>query len=163
MDARSLCLGCRAAVVYLLLFMVSCSEPVEYLGQPLPLPTNGFAPESRIAFVGNSITQGGYFHRNLSLYYLLRYPHLHWQFSNRGIAADVAANVLHRLQPDILHWQPDYVLLKLGMNDVGISHYPLQQQWVHKQRQQKAFSTFQTDYRKLVKQLAFCPIQAHPS
>ena len=82
-----------------------------------------FKAGERGCFVGNSITAGGGFHHNISLYYTTRFPNQPITFINCGVPGDQCDNVLKRMDSDILIHHPSYAVIKLGMNDVMRKYY----------------------------------------
>ena len=82
-----------------------------------------FKAGDRVCFVGNSITAGGGFHHNISLYYTTRFPNQPLTFINCGVPGDQCYNVLKRMNSDILLHHPTYAVIKLGMNDVMRKYY----------------------------------------
>lgn len=77
--------------------------------------TNG----DNVAFVGNSITDGGHYHSYIWLYYMTRFPNQRITINNCGIGGDVAENIYQRLDADILNRKPNVIVLTFGMNDTG--------------------------------------------
>ena len=86
-------------------------------------PEIAFEQGSRICFVGNSITHAGGYHHNLLLFYMTRFPEKQLTFYNCGIGGDIAANVLKRMDGDILVNQPTHAVIMLGMNDLHRNLY----------------------------------------
>lgn len=84
-------------------------------GQVQPGP---FQRGARICFVGNSITFNGGFLHDIALFHATRYPADRVSVINCGIGGNMAANVLARMDSDILARRPDWCVLMLGMNDV---------------------------------------------
>jgi len=87
-----------------------------------------FRPQQKILFIGDSITDAdrrgqsapygsGYVSlaRNLIV---ARYPELHLQFVNRGIGGNTTRDLLARWEADVIAEQPDWLSLKIGINDV---------------------------------------------
>lgn len=95
----------------LLLFAVVC---LGARGQVGP-----FVKGDRIAFVGNSITEAGYYESYIWLYYMLHFPDMPITVYNAGIGGDRAFNILERLEDDILRRKPTVISLTFGMNDSG--------------------------------------------
>ena len=87
--------------------------------------SNLFHKGDRVCFVGNSITNNGEFYHNILLYYATRFPDEPITFFNCGISGDVCSGVLKRMNSDILIHNPNYAVIKLGMNDVNRSMYNL--------------------------------------
>lgn len=79
-----------------------------------------FKAGDRVAFVGNSITDGGHYHALIWLYYLTRFPNERLWIANRGIGGDTSTEILGRLQKDVLDDNPTVVALTYGMNDAGM-------------------------------------------
>lgn len=77
-----------------------------------------FHRDSKICFVGNSITNNGEFHHNILLYHLTRFPSSPVTFYNCGISGSTASDILKRMDTDILNLKPDYAVMMIGMNDV---------------------------------------------
>ena len=84
-----------------------------------------FKAGDRVCFVGNSITNNGEFYHNILLYYATRFPDQPITFFNCGISGDVCSGVLKRMNSDILIHNPNYAVIKLGMNDVNRGMYSL--------------------------------------
>jgi lysophospholipase L1-like esterase len=83
------------------------------------LPLTPFQPGERACFVGNSITEGGYYESYIWLYYMLHFPGRRITVYNCGIGGDRAKNILGRLDADVLAKKPTTVCLTFGMNDSG--------------------------------------------
>jgi len=97
--------------LFLLLGVLACWE---CQGQVKP-----FEKGDRVAFVGNSITEAGYYESYIWLYYMLHYPEMPITVYNVGIGGDRAANILARLHDDVLRRKPTVISLTFGMNDSG--------------------------------------------
>lgn len=78
-----------------------------------------FKKGDRICFVGNSITEAGYYESYIWLYYMLHYPTRPIRIYNIGIGGDRALNMVGRFEDDILPHKPTVVCLTFGMNDSG--------------------------------------------
>lgn len=78
-----------------------------------------FKNGDRIAFVGNSITEQGYYESYIWLYYMLHFPHRRIVIFNRGIGGDVAKQIYERFDDDVLTSDPTVICLTFGMNDSG--------------------------------------------
>jgi lysophospholipase L1-like esterase len=87
-----------------------------------------FEPGQKILFIGDSITDAdrrgssrpygaGYVSlaRNLLV---ARYPDLHLTIVNRGVSGDTTRDLRARWQRDVLAERPDWLALKIGINDV---------------------------------------------
>lgn len=78
-----------------------------------------FHAGDRIAFVGNSITEQGYYESYIWLYYMLHYPGKRIVVLNRGIGGDRAKDIYARFDDDVVASNPDVIVLTFGMNDSG--------------------------------------------
>ena len=87
-----------------------------------------FGPQQKIVFIGDSITDAnrrgtdapygsGYVSmvRNLIL---ARYPELRLTFVNRGVGGDTTRNLADRWEQDVVAEHPDWLSVKIGINDV---------------------------------------------
>ncbi|MBQ8452293.1 MAG: SGNH/GDSL hydrolase family protein [Prevotella sp.] len=79
-----------------------------------------FKAGDRVAFVGNSITDGGHYHSYIWLYYMTRFPEQRLWMMNCGIGGDTSTEILLRLQPDVIDRKPSVIFLTYGMNDAGM-------------------------------------------
>ena len=86
-------------------------------GQVQPLAP--FQAGERVIFVGNSITEMGYYESYIWLYYMLHFPGRRITVYNGGIGGDRAKNILDRLDDDVLARKPTTICLTFGMNDSG--------------------------------------------
>ena len=87
-----------------------------------------FQPQSKIVFIGDSITDCG--RRDVAAPYgngyvslvrsmlLARYPERGLQFVNRGIGGDTTSHLQARWERDVVAEQPDWLSIKIGINDV---------------------------------------------
>lgn len=82
-----------------------------------------FKAGDRIAFVGNSITEQGYYESYIWLYYMLHFPGRRIVIFNRGIGGDVARQIYERFDDDIFSVDPTVIVLTFGMNDSGYFEY----------------------------------------
>jgi len=78
-----------------------------------------FKAGDRVAFTGNSITDGGHYHSYIWLYYMTRMPKMRIDVFNAGIGGDVAKQIDERLQEDVFDKHPTIMTLTFGMNDTG--------------------------------------------
>jgi lysophospholipase L1-like esterase len=78
-----------------------------------------FKQGDRITFVGNSITEAGYYESYIWLYYMLHFPGERIRIYNVGIGGDRAKNILDRFEDDVLPKRPSVICLTFGMNDTG--------------------------------------------
>ncbi len=88
-------------------------------GEAQVQPLTPFQAGERVTFVGNSITEHGYYESYIWLYYMLHYPGRRIWIYNCGIGGDRAENMFHRLDADVLAKKPTTVCLTFGMNDTG--------------------------------------------
>jgi len=82
-----------------------------------------FADGEVVAFVGDSITHDGRWHRYIAEFYATRFPDRRIIFINAGVSGDSAGGALQRLDADVLSWKPTTAVVMLGMNDVGRDAY----------------------------------------
>ncbi|MBQ8046846.1 MAG: SGNH/GDSL hydrolase family protein [Prevotella sp.] len=78
-----------------------------------------FKNGDRVAFVGNSITDGGHYHSYIWLYYMTRFPEQRLEIMNCGIGGDTSTEIQLRLQGDVIERRPNTIFLTYGMNDSG--------------------------------------------
>ncbi len=112
----------------------------------------------KILFLGDSITQSG---RNLQDAHDLGdgyvkitasklrplYPETTFEWINKGVSGDCTADLLARLQQDVLDEKPDFVVLQAGVNDV----------WRRFQTGEViSTETFAQNYASLVSQIKSC-------
>ena len=82
-----------------------------------------FAPNERVAFLGDSITHGGGFVSFLQLFVALRHPGWNVRCYNVGISGDSTGGALDRIGWDLKTYRPDRVFVMLGMNDIGRGYW----------------------------------------
>jgi lysophospholipase L1-like esterase len=82
-----------------------------------------FADGDRVAFIGDSITHGGFYAPNVMLFYATRYPERTILWSNCGVSGDYSGGALQRFDWDIAPCRPTVAVVMLGMNDVGRDLY----------------------------------------
>jgi lysophospholipase L1-like esterase len=78
-----------------------------------------FKAGDRVAFVGNSITDGGHYHSYIWLYYMTHFPNRRVTFYNVGIGGDAIGQIATRFDDDVLSRKPTVLTLTWGMNDTG--------------------------------------------
>lgn len=87
-----------------------------------------FHTGDRVAFVGNSITEAGYYESYIWLYYMLHFPKEKITVFNTGIGGDRAEDMYKRWNDDVVTKKPTVVCLTFGMNDsdyfVYLGHNP---------------------------------------
>ena len=99
--------------VILVGLLALCVQPVR--SQTIPAFKNG----DKIAFVGNSITDGGHYHSYIWLYYMTHFPNVRITCFNTGIGGDALPQILARFDDDVLSRKPNILTLTWGMNDTG--------------------------------------------
>lgn len=87
-----------------------------------------FEQGQRIVFIGDSITDCGrrdiyapYGHGYMSLvqaFVTARYPELGLSWENRGVAGDTVRHLKARWEEDAIALKPDWLSVKIGINDV---------------------------------------------
>src|SRR5690606_17047391 len=70
-----------------------------------------FKNGDRVAILGNSITEAGYYGMYLWQYYQLHFPNEKIVVLNGGHGGDVAGQMLTRLEGDILRMNPNVLVL----------------------------------------------------
>lgn len=108
-----------------------------------------------VCFVGNSITFNGEFFHQIALFHTLRYPMQPIRIFNSGIGGNTAADVLERLDDDVLDKKPQVCVLKLGMNDVKKELYlpeAAKDPDIDRKRR-AALETYRQNYEKIIQRL----------
>lgn len=82
-----------------------------------------FQDGDRVAFVGNSITEAGFYEIYIWLYYMTRFPDRRVEVFNAGIGGDVARQINDRLETDVFAKKPTVATISFGMNDSGYFEY----------------------------------------
>lgn len=82
-----------------------------------------FTDGDRVAFLGNSITEAGYYGSNIWLYYMTRFPERKISIINNGIGGDVVGQMNDRFEQDVLPKKPNILVLTFGMNDSGYAEF----------------------------------------
>src|SRR6201996_1821730 len=95
-------------------FLILLTAAVTATAQMQPFKTG-----DRIAFVGNSITEQGYYESYVWLYYMLHFPNRRIVILNRGIGGDRAKNIYDRFDDDVVSADPTVICVTFGMNDSG--------------------------------------------
>jgi len=78
-----------------------------------------FHAGDRVAFVGNSITDGGHYHAYIWLYYMTHFPNARITCFNVGIGGDNVKQMSDRFEYEVLPKKPTIMTLTWGMNDSG--------------------------------------------
>lgn len=81
----------------------------------------------RILFLGDSITQNGWYVRLLQLYLSCRYPARGIECINAGVSGQTAKMALTRLERDVVSQHPDVVIVNFGINDIDRELYAAHQ------------------------------------
>jgi lysophospholipase L1-like esterase len=86
-----------------------------------------FQPRQKLLFIGNSITDAGRsqpfpygigFVRDCQCWLQAGYPELDLSVINRGVSGDTTQDLLARWERDAIRPQPDWLFIKVGINDV---------------------------------------------
>jgi lysophospholipase L1-like esterase len=118
-----------------------------------------FKTGDRIAFVGNSITEAGYYGSNIWLYYMTRFPNQRITVMNAGIGGDVIGQINSRFEDDVLPKKPNIVVLTFGMNDTGYFEFnQADGNEIAKQRIETSYKNFQLIQAKLKSQPNIKPV-----
>jgi lysophospholipase L1-like esterase len=104
----------------LLALALACTGSTAFSQIQSPAP---FKTGDRVAFVGNSITEAGYYESYIWLYYMLHFPRQRIAIFNLGIGGDRAKNMVDRFDDDVLPKHPTVICLTFGMNDTGYSEF----------------------------------------
>ena len=81
-----------------------------------------FAPNARVAVIGDSITHNGLYVEYLQDYYMTFLPERRVRLYNLGIGGDAAAHALARID-DMLSVHPTEAVVGLCGNDLGLPYY----------------------------------------
>ena len=76
-----------------------------------------FPDNSRVCFVGDSITHIGLFIKHIAAYYRERLPERRIEFYNCGIAGGNLTNTLRVYDEDVAIYEPTHIVLMIGVND----------------------------------------------
>lgn len=126
----------------------SLSMAAAAFAQSSPQP---FVKGDRVAFVGNSITDGGHYHSFIWLYYMTRFPNARIDVFNCGIGGDVAEQIYRRLDDDVFSHKPTVISLTFGMNDTKYYEYlKPDADEISKQAVQTSFDSYKKIEQKLL-------------
>src|ERR1700743_3010909 len=78
-----------------------------------------FKAGERVAFLGNSITDGGHYHAYIWMYYMTHFPDMRITCYNVGIGGDNVKQMSDRFEAEVLPKKPTVMTLTWGMNDSG--------------------------------------------
>ncbi|MGN6421371.1 MAG: SGNH/GDSL hydrolase family protein [Pseudobacter sp.] len=114
---------------------------------PLIFPKN-----SKVCFVGNSITMAGEYVHYIRSYYATKYPDRQVNFINCGISGDITGGILARMQPDIMVHKPEYAVIMIGMNDVNRPLYAAKFKGVDsiEKKKKEALETYKKNLLEIV-------------
>ena len=136
----------RKRIVLALLAMASLTVGAQQTQTLKP-----FCQGDRVAFVGNSITDGGHYHSYIWLYYMTRFPEMRVWMGNLGIGGDTSTETLNRLEGDVYGKLPTVVALTFGMNDSGYFEHNSD---TAQQFRDHRFALVESNYRKMEQTLA---------
>jgi lysophospholipase L1-like esterase len=87
-----------------------------------------FEPQQKVLFIGDSITDAGRtgpaapygdgYVSQIRNFLLARYPERHLTIVNRGVSGNTTRDLRARWRADVLAHRPDWLALKIGINDV---------------------------------------------
>src|ERR1700744_80245 len=78
-----------------------------------------FKAGDRVAFVGNSITDGGHYHAYICYYYITHFPNMLITCYKVGIGGNKVKQMYERFDAEVLPKKPTVMNLTWGMNDSG--------------------------------------------
>ncbi|WP_158968966.1 SGNH/GDSL hydrolase family protein [Paraglaciecola sp. L3A3] len=100
-------------------------------------PVPKFVKDDVVVFIGDSITHGGSYHKDIFLFNATRYPDKPFKYYNAGISGDTAKGTIKRFEQDIAIHKPTKSTIMLGMNDVGSWLYQKVPSTTKEQQEQK--------------------------
>lgn len=112
-----------------------------------------FKDGDRVAFIGDSITHGGTYHRFLADYYLTRFPRADIRLINCGSGGDTSGAVMRRLEKDVIERKPNAISIMFGMNDFGFREYGADETPEIAATQKKRLEEYAANMGKLVERL----------
>jgi lysophospholipase L1-like esterase len=86
-------------------------------------PVTPFKENDRVVFLGNSITEAGYYHSYIWLYYMTRFPDMPLTIIGAGVGGDRSREMYRRLDGEILPAEPTVLVTTFGMNDSGYAEH----------------------------------------
>ncbi|MBE7026926.1 MAG: hypothetical protein E7410_05120 [Ruminococcaceae bacterium] len=80
-----------------------------------------FKDGDKVAFIGDSITYGGSYFKNIFNYYTTRYPNIKFSYFNKGVNSDDTQEAFDRLGRDVFNYNTKYtkIVIMLGANDMN--------------------------------------------
>ncbi len=113
-----------------------------------------FEDGDRVAFIGDSITHGGYTHAYIYNYYATRYPNCDFTYINKGINGDRAVSAQKRFEHDIYDSDSNFnkVVVMLGTNDMSRGEYFVGKELEPgaEDRRNNLIETYKREYRALL-------------
>lgn len=113
-----------------------------------------FEDGDRVAFIGDSITHGGYTHAYIYNYYATRYPNCDFTYINKGINGDRASSAQSRFEHDIYDANSNFnkVVIMLGTNDMSRGEYFVGKELESgaETRRNNLIETYKREYRALL-------------
>lgn len=82
-----------------------------------------FKKNDRVVFLGNSITEAGYYPSYIWLYYMTHFPNMPLTVIGAGVGGDRAEEMFKRLDGDVFAKKPSVLVTTFGMNDTGYFEY----------------------------------------
>ena len=113
-----------------------------------------FQDGQTVCFLGDSITHGGRFHYMIFDYYQTRFPDRNIRFVSVGVSGDSAGGAFGRLNEDVYPYNPDVLVLMMGMNDVGRGNYVAQPTAAQLENQEKSLNWHKDAMIRLIKAIA---------
>lgn len=119
----------------------------------LPQGSGRFRKDSRVVFLGDSITYDARFVQEITQYYAAHYPEDRVEFYMDGIRGGNVGGALTYLEDDTLAYRPDYVVAMFGMNDINRGGYNQGSYEAVAETQYQYIAEFETNMRQLVERL----------
>jgi lysophospholipase L1-like esterase len=82
-------------------------------------PSVPIGPRENVVILGDSITADGRYAQMVQDFLDTRYPERHIHVIATGASGDTVPRALARLDADVTPWHPSWVLINLGINDLG--------------------------------------------
>ena len=77
------------------------------------------SPRANLVLFGDSITANGEYGQIMQELIDAQYPERKIRVLSHGLPGDTARGAMHRVEEEIVVWQPEWVFLNFGINDVG--------------------------------------------
>ncbi len=108
-------------------------------------------PNSTVCFLGDSITANGGWVARIAQVYAAHYPDQHVRFYNSGVAGTTAGTARNGyLYEECLSWNPNYVYICYGINDIQSNLYQTQESSPDKIR---ALQQYRHNVRGLIEEI----------